>query len=103
MDPRRSSDDRLRLRNIVSFTLHIGHARAGLLTNQPTCRDIPGMERHLPESVKAAGGYITEIERRGAKPAHSLGEFAKFHKVGKVVLRSIPGIIGKSGDKQAPL
>ena len=78
-----------------------GHARPGFFRDQSACGNIPGVEGHLPETIKAACRHVTQIDRRRAEPADSPGEFPKLHKVGEVILWGIPGIVRKSGHEQA--
>src|SRR6266540_2260111 len=103
MNIRCCSNHRLRLRNIISSSVHIGHARTRFLRDECPRGHIPWIERHLPKTVKAAGCHVTKIKRCRAKPAHSLREFAKLHKVSKVILRRVPRVVWESSHEQAPL
>src|SRR3970040_31689 len=96
MDTGRAGNHGLRHRKIISAPVHIGDSRACLFADQAASSDIPGIESKFPKAVKTTCSYIAEIERRGPKPADALRKLPKFHKVGKIILRGIPGIVGET-------
>src|SRR4026208_1614544 len=100
MDARRAGKDGLRRRNVIVTVLHICHRRARLFADQAACRHIPRIESKFPKTIKAARAHIRKIQRGGAESAHTTRKFPEFHEVVKIVLWSIPGIVGKTGDKK---
>src|SRR5512138_2085262 len=103
MDARRAGDHGLWWRYVICLPFDVCDTRPGFFTDQAARGDIPWIERHLPEAVEAASRHIAEIECRRAEPADTLGELPEFHKIGKVILGSIPGVVGESCHQQASL
>src|SRR5215207_5581403 len=103
MDAGRSSENRLRRRNVIIAVLHSGYQSTSLFTDQAARRHIPRIECKLPKTIKATRAYISKVKRSGTKSAYAARKLSEFHKVGKIVLWRIPGIIRKACHKQTLL
>ena len=60
----------MRGRGIERRAVHAGDAAARFLDDQRAGRDVPRLQVLLPEAVEAAGGDVTEVERRRAEAPH---------------------------------
>src|SRR5688572_17545512 len=103
MDAGRGGKNRLRRRNVIVAVLDSGHCSTGLFTDQAARRHIPCVECKFPKTIKAARAHIGKVQRSGTESAHAARKLSKFHKVGKIVLWRIPGIIWKASHKQTLL
>jgi hypothetical protein len=53
--------------------LQVADQTAGLLHQQQPGGDVPVAQPHLPEAIETPGRHVSQIERRGARPAHARG------------------------------
>src|SRR5688572_17259566 len=52
------------------MTSEIGHVPTSLLDDDRAGSGIPRLQIKFPEPIEPSGGYVTQIERCGAQPAH---------------------------------
>ena len=79
------------------LTIKITHQATGLLYQEDTGRDIPRFEFHLPETIKAAGGYADQIKAGGSRPPACLSCLLKMIEVIVVICPALLVIVGKTG------
>src|ERR1700686_699864 len=79
-------------------------ATAGLPYHERAGGRVPGLQSHLPESVDAAGGDISQIQGRRAGAANARGHRAQHAEHGKIVVRiAFVLAVGKAGRQQCAL
>ena len=92
--------DGLLARQPVWASSAIRDAASGLLDDQPTRGQVPGVELPLPEPVEAAAGHVAQVERRGAGATHPLCLPYRFAPEGEVEVRVLPLVVRKAGSEE---
>ena len=79
----------------------IGDAAAGLLDDQRARRDVPRVERLLPEAVEPARRDVAEIEGRRAEPPHRARDRQELRRTARrAPPASLLHVVGKPGAEQ---
>src|SRR5271165_203889 len=91
-----------RATQFIGIAVQIADGSAGFLNEDDSRRGVPRLQAKFPEPVKAASGYVCQIEGRRTVAAHAMRSKSEIPVVVNVGI-SHPLMVGKSGAQQTLL
>ena len=96
MDESIAGDERMAI-NGIGFACIVCDLPACFFHDDFSRRGIPWVELQFPKSVQSAGGDVTEINRRGAGPAHAACAHGEGTEFLQIIILGCMHVIGEAG------